>query len=541
MDGDRFIDLHFPKAGLNVVCPFQKQPAPQIQTDPVDYARTSRDGRNVRGWNGPENRVRGGSRAGLTKYVSPAVGGISGWIVQLLDVIVTINPSAALQLSQSGRVVLLVAVSQGNVYVLTPGATTWTSTLNSTGDTPPLNFTGLVYSAANLQKLWFADGVNYCYYDPQSNTVLTWTASQGTLPVDGDGNAPRLICTWRGRTVLSGLLKDPQNWFMSAVSDPTNWNYNPAAGLIPTQAVAGNNAPMGLIGDVVMSMCPYNDDNLIFFGAHSIYLMRGDPAAGGQIDLVTDAIGGVFGVCWARDPQGNVYFFSNRCGVYRYVPGQQPQRISMAIDPILTQIDTGLNGIRLLWDDRYQGLHVFVTPLIAAGATEHYFYEARTNAWWADVFASSQFDPLTCVTFDGNNTGDRLPLIGSWDGYVRAIDPAATTDDGNAIPSYVVIGPLVTNNFDELLLKDVKALLGTASGDVACDVYVGESAEEALSLPSRATLVFNAGQNYALPVRASGQALYLKLSSTNRWAMEAVRIRLANQGKVRSRGGKTGY
>ena len=40
-----------------------------------------------------------------------------------------------------------------------------------------------------------------------------------------------------------------------------------------------------LIGDTITSMCPYNDDILIFFGDHTIYMMRGDPLANGQIDL----------------------------------------------------------------------------------------------------------------------------------------------------------------------------------------------------------------------------------------------------------------
>ena len=119
----------------------------------------------------------------------------------------------------------------------------------------------------NIQKVWFADGTNWCYYDPTTNAVSTWTANFGALPgVIGSLNTPRLICTWRGRTVLSGLIDDPENWFMSAVGDPTDWDYagqiltpGSMASTTPTQAVAGENAPQGTAGrrrDQVCSRTP---------------------------------------------------------------------------------------------------------------------------------------------------------------------------------------------------------------------------------------------------------------------------------------------
>ena len=43
-------------------------------------------------------------------------------------------------------------------------------------------------------------------YNPATDTVDDWTASAGTLPADGDSNTPRLICNWRNRIVLSGLM-----------------------------------------------------------------------------------------------------------------------------------------------------------------------------------------------------------------------------------------------------------------------------------------------------------------------------------------------
>ncbi len=438
------------------------------------------------------------------------------------------------QTSQGGRVVTLVAVSQGNVWVANAGGPAWGMAANTTGHT--LNTTGVVRSAVNNQKLWFADGAHYLYYDPSQNAVLNWTASAGTLPADTDGNAPTLICTWRGRTVLSGLLKDGQNWFMSKVNDPTNFDYAPFPYVV-TAAVAGNNSPLGLIGDVITSLVPYNDDILIFGGDHTLWQCAGDPANSGQILLISDAIGMAFGAPWAKDPYGTLYFVSNKTGIYALTPGQgAPQRVSQPVEQLLSGVDTGSNLVRLQWDDVWQGLHVYITPAASAQAATHLFYEQRTGAWWQDGFGNNNHNPLCCVTFDGNTPGDRHCLIGSWDGWVRQFDPQATTDDGTAVSSSVMIGPLLTQDLDMMLLKDIQGVLGHQSGSVTWAVYVGATPELALASATVATGTFSADRNYSSPARWSGHAIYVKITSSNRWAMETIRARLQTQGKVQRRG-----
>lgn len=444
------------------------------------------------------------------------------------------SPGGSVQLSQSGRIVTLVAVSQGQVKVASPGDTSWTTPTNETGETPPLNYTGIMTSAVNNQKLFFADGINYIYYDPSDNKLKLWTPTAGQLPVDEDTNYARLICTWRGRTVLSGLLKEPQNWFMSRVSDPFDWDYAPESPG-PDQAVAGNASPLGLIGDVVTALIPHSDDVLIVGGDHSIYAIRGDPMLGGQIDLVSDAIGIAFGEAWCKDPYGTIYFISNRCGVYSMIPGSLPVRISQAIEPLLQELNMGRNIFRMIWNDREQGFHLFVTWADEPKATTHFFWEQRTGAWWTDVFANHYHNPLCCVTFDGNEPGDRAVLIGCWDGYVRQIDHDAEDDDGEPIESEVWIGPLTTKDFDEILLKDLQAILGETSGTVNYAVHVGSTAEAALESKAVAVGTWKPGRNLVSQVRRAGHAIYVKLRSQERWAMEAIRARIATAGSVRRR------
>lgn len=528
---DSYIDLHFPKAGVDRSTPFGKQPNRPVGPN-KEYARSCPTAANVMSFDPLTRRMRGGSRPGVRKYYPNPL--VAGWIVQLLDTI-TLSGAGSVESSQSGRLVYAVAVSQGNVRYAQAGASAWTVPTNNTGNTPPLNFTGLVRSACNNQLMYFADGINWVYLDVHNNALNTWAATKGSLPVDSDNNAPRLICTWRGRLVVSGLLLDQQNIFMSAVSDPTNWDYQP---LSPsgTDAVALNLSRLGLIGDMVTGLCPFTDDVLVVFCDHHIFMIQGDPKDGGNVGLVTNAIGAAWGESFCMDPFGNIFFFSNRTGIFRYQPGNQPERISFPIDPLLKDIDTGNYGVRLQWDDLYKGLRVWVSPLAAPSATQHWFWEEATGGWWPVKFTDPNKDPLCCSTFDGNLPTDRVCLIGSWDGYVRALDPTATTDDGDPISSEVWIGPLTSKTFDELRLDELQAIMASGSGSVSYEVYVGPTPELALASSLFRNGTLSADRGYTEYVRAAGHAIYVRLTATTPWAMEAIRVRLVGSlGRVRQR------
>lgn len=529
------ISLHFPFCGVDVSVAFCKQPNRPVQGK---YSRSTVLGINVRAFDS-QARMRGGSRPGLVKYIATRPGNVE-YITQELAVLVTTGIAdpggGTVQPSQSGRLVLLVAVSGGNVYTCPAGGTVWTVATNLTGETPPLNATGLMQSAANNQLLFFADGINRAYYNPVDNSVRTWAMTDGDFPTDNSNNTPRLICTWRGRTVQSGILKDPSLIVMTAVSDPFNSNYNPPVPVPANAAWSGHTGPQGLTGDVVTALIPYTDDILIIGQDSSLSLFRGDPNYGGSIDNVTSTIGMAWGKAWCMDPSGVVYFFSNRTGVFAFVPGNQPQRISQAIDSILLDVDTGNYGVVLEWNDRFSQLHVFVTLLTETAPTTHYVWESRANAWFPDTFVNASHNPLCGVAFDGNEANDRVVLIGSWDGFIRSISSEATDDDGEAIMSEVWIGPFLTAYNDSVLLKEVQAVLGSGSGDVSYEIYVADTAEEALASTPVASGTWSAGRNFSDAIRRAGYSAYIRLISSNPWAFENCRVMVDAQGSVRRRG-----
>lgn len=437
------------------------------------------------------------------------------------------------QQSTSGRVVTAVAVSNGNVNYCHAGETAWTAATNNSITTPALNASRLNFGTALNGILWLVDGLNYRQFDPATGIVDDWTATAGSLPTDNDGNTPRLIETWRGCVFMSGLIGDPYNWFICALGDPTNWDLAPISSS-SSDAIIGSASPQGKIADMVTGFIPFTDDIGFLGCTHSLWLFNGDPRAGGSIDLISNNIGMAWGRAWCIDPYGTVYFMSNRMGIYTISPGSQPQRISQQIDNLLNDVDSGANTISLCWSEREQGVHVYITPTLGGAAT-HYFYEQRTGGWFQDVFNNGLHNPLCCCQFDGNSAEDRVELIGSFDGVVRFLDQNASTDDGRIIISSVIIGPISTENLDEMLLKEIQAVLGSDSSSVTYSILAGTTAEQALAQSARLTGTWNGGRNPTNFIRVASHVLYVEVGSNNPWRFEQARALIRTNGKIRRR------
>lgn len=540
-------DLHYPKGGIDRSRQVARQPwrpGPRRPDGEPTRIYTTHEAVNVRGYDPLTRRFRGGSRCGIGHYLDSAV--VAGWHVQHLASIANTDSTGMVQSSLLGRLVTGIAVSQGRVFSFQPGGTSFTEATNAASTTPPLSFSGVMQSAPNNQDLWIVDGTRYRVYSPltPANTISDWTTTAGSLPrADGyPTEGCRLITTWRGRTVLSGLLHDPANWFMSRVSDPQDFDYGAPVEDDPTIAVAGNNSRLGFIGDIITALIAYNDDLIIFGGQKSIWMMRGDPMTNGELHLVTSSIGIAFGAAYCQGPDGTVYFVSNTGAIYAMPPGRTPERISAPIDSFAEQVDTGENWIHLQWNEPMKGFHVFVTDLTdpTEDAT-HFFWEAPLNAWVKDKFADGKLNPLASCVLDGNRPGDRVVLIGSKTGHVNYYNPDADTDCGEEIESEVWIGPFLTANLDEVPLRSLQGVLAEDSDDVEWAVFAGDTAEAAFAASDAgeepvAEGVFESGRNPTELVRSTAYAQYVRLRSVGRWAMESITAVFGpNLSKVRRR------
>lgn len=482
-------------------------------------------------------------------FFNPALSTISsswtvvsgGFIAQyVFNVFFTAVGTQPFQLSESGRIVTAVASSQGIVAFADAGNDVWTLATNSSSTTPPLSATNLNFGAASNGKLWMVDGIDYRVFDPETGVISDWVASAGSLPVDADGLGARGIEAWRGRIVLFAVPGNPYDWYMAELGDPTNLDYAPldppaGPGPTPTDAVSSQTGPQGQVGDIMTGFIPFNDDVAFMACSHTLYLLQGDPQDNGQISLITDAIGLAFGRAWCKGPDGTVYFFSNRCGLYSLTPGQQPQRISQSIDPLVRDINTGLNRVTMMWNETFQGVQVWITPIQAPGAATHLFFEQRTGAWWQEEYEETLHNPLCACQFDGNNPEDRCVLIGSWDGVVRLLDQNAVTDDGRPIQSNVVFPPILSPGLDDVALDEIQAVMGEGSSDVTWNVLVGRTAEEALKAGVAETGIFEAGRNATAYVGRRDHALYVQFLSQAMWRFDEMRAVVRSGGPKSAR------
>lgn len=395
----------------------------------------------------------------------------------------------------------------------------------------------VIHSAVNGSKIFFADGTSTKYWNAPTNTVSTWTPTAGSLPVDNAGNRPRLICTWRGGIMQAGLAGDPQNWFLSRRGDPLDWDYEPD---FPdeAQACAGNNTPAGLCPDIINSLVPFSDNLFVFGGDHTLWWLTGDPMVqGSQMQLLSDITGMAWGLPWCLDPLGVLWFFGSRGGVFKLEPGGKPERISGPIDERLASVPLASTVVRLAWDDRRQGLHLFLTPIVATDDGEHYWFDARANGPWLDVFGDSNMNPKAIDVFDADDPDDRVLLLGGQDGYVRQFDPAAGDDDGEPIDSFVFLGPIALKGGAGFLVKDLQGTIATGSDDVDWQLHVGNSPQAALAADTAQAGVWSAGRNRSVAIRRFGQAAYLEIGRNEEgtWALEQIFAVLHPAGRARQR------
>lgn len=340
--------------------------------------------------------------------------------------------------------------------------------------------------------------------------------SGGTCVMRRVGSRCSLIAVWGGRIVLSGLGTDPNNIFMSAVGDPFDWDYSPEVQTVQ-QAVAGNvTAGYGKNADRVTALIPYTDDVLIIGGSNSIRRLLGNPAEGGLNVSVTDITGIAFGKAWCQSPEGVIYFFGSRGGVYKMDPANGiPQRLTATtIDERLADVNLDANAINLLWDDRAIAVRIYITPKDGSPAT-HYVWDVRNEAWWPFSYATDVHNPLAVHLLSGGTAAERRVMEYGQDGYVRIVDVDATSDDGSAIKSHVLIGPL-----NDSMLLEVEATLSEESSPVTFEIRTASSEQRALTAPPRSTAKLRRGRNATIWVRTYLERGYVRLASLGPWALE---------------------
>lgn len=427
--------------------------------------------------------------------------------------------------SESSRDYQLIAVSGGDVYTGRPAEGALRA---ATDGTNVVATTGRVGMQSAFGKTYLCDGVNanYSVWTASTNTVAAWTADTGTLPSSGAQGA-RYIALYRGRLVLSGLVNDPHNWFMSAagpdlagVGGVLDWDYG--ATVSATMAVAGNNTSAGECPDIITCLAPYSDDIMFMGGDHTLWLMRGDPADRGRIDNISYQTGISGPDAFAFDPNGIFYFFGSGT-VWRMAAGGVPEPLSRnRMDVVFKNIDLTTNAVHLAWDNVRHGLFIFIVPN-AEGVTTHYYWDQRTDSFWKIAFPNAQ-GPTTVLAFDGDDPDDNALILGGFDGYLRKIDSSVKDDDGTAVSSYILYPPIIAGGpLKNTRINSITAILDTNSDDAVLTVYAEDTAQKAIeSSTIRCARTISAGRTRILN-RIAGNAIMIKISNAvdeKAWAIE---------------------
>ena len=365
--------------------------------------------------------------------------------------------------------------------------------------------------------------------NPSTKTIAAMAVTYGIPPL-----GCTLCCEYRGRLVLGG---PGEVWYMSRVNDPTDWDYGANPGDVQ-RAVAGDTAPTGGLSFPITALIPHSDQYLIFAGTDAMSILNGDPAYGGQMQVLSPTIGCLGPAAWCQLPDGSIMFMS-RDGLYS-VPsgGGIPVPVSRPTLPAeLLDVNPTNNAISMVYDVKHRGVHLSITPNSGSASGTHYWIDVANPSFWPVTYPAAK-QPISMLRWNPISSSSVTNiLLGGNDGYIRFVDDSATTDDGTTFTSSILYGPLRLGGAGyEGVLVHMAADLDLNSQNVTCGIFLGQNCESIVAAVLAANSPFlsytwSAGTNHRVYPRCRNAATGLLVTGTAPWAIEDIRI-LARKGGV---------
>lgn len=373
-------------------------------------------------------------------------------------------------------------------------------------------------------------------YDPINETISILSATDGQVPT---GNP--LVCRYRGRLVLAGADIAPHVWYMSRMGDPQDWDY---AQTDVQAAAAGTLSDAGIPGEPITALIPWHDDYLLFGCQDSLWQMRGDPAYGGRLDMLSTNIGIIAPRAWCLGPTGEVYFLS--CdGLYVVSPAGSSPPTQLSRDRLpreLAQVNTNNYHVEMAYDETGQGVHIYISAKERTIPSEP---EMAETHWWLDIDDQTFWpmghyiahEPFALHSYYTESRSDFNVLIGGRDGYLRRMNTMADTDDSVPFRSHVFCGPLpLGKGIYDGVLMELLAVLAEDSGRLDWKVYIGDSPAELMEYgKSMKDGQWLAGVNRTVRPGGRGQEWGLMLRGVDTaWSFETINAVTRTAGRRRS-------
>jgi hypothetical protein len=361
------------------------------------------------------------------------------------------------------------------------------------------------------------------YASGSDAVALHTAATAGSIPVNC-----KIIALYRDRLCLAGDQDNAHVWYMSRQGDLEDWNYS---GLLTDggRPVAGTLDTAGVVNRPLTALIPSTDDYLIFAAADAMWILRGDPAMQGFIDVLSRKVGIIDHRAWTTTPEGVLYFVSKE-GVYKVLPGSQQYPIAVSKDRMpkaFRNIDTDLLSVTMQYDLRRSMIHVYLTSQVEGTGVQHYWIDTRTDAFWPMTMRSDH-EPIASCLHESLTGETNTILLGGRDAYIRRHSTAAADDDGSEFESSILLGPFGKPGI-ETMLHRLQCTLHNVSSEVYWYVQSAESAKAALhdlSIFLEDTYTWDEDINPWDDISRSGVMLYLGIATTNRWALESLIMEL---------------
>lgn len=365
--------------------------------------------------------------------------------------------------------------------------------------------------------------------DPNAPSIGVLTPKRGFVPLNAD-----YVIAYRDRLVWA----TNRTWYMSRQGDAGDYDFS-ADPEDPARAVAGTNSEAGVPADPIVSMATAGYDYLIMFAESAVFVMRGDPAYGGQLYKASGVAGCVTRNAWCNGDATEIYFLG-KDGLYMMEPNAGPIRqLSQGKLPrSLRGIDRDNFDVSLVYDPEDNGVLIFIVNKQDGINGQHYWYDIETQSFWPIQLVNASHQPVYASTFGGAPTRPRRAVFACKDGFIR--EWTGSNDDNELIPSHVVFGPYPVSSADGVdgIISELLTVTDKDSVDVTVQIYARETAELAAqdavsgSNPSF-TFQSQAGRSRAKRPRIRGAAFCIRIEATGAWAFESMSGMIAAGGRNR--------
>lgn len=365
--------------------------------------------------------------------------------------------------------------------------------------------------------------------NPNTPSLDVIQPTGGFVPLGADD-----VISYRDRLVWA----KNRTWYMSRQGDPGDYDYsaNPED---PSRAIAGVSSGPGEPADPIIAMSTAGYDYLIMFSESAVWVMRGDPAYGGQLYQASSVAG-----CVSRNAlcngEGTEIYFLGKDGLYLMEPNAGAIRMLSKgkLPRLLRGVDRDNFDVSLVYEPEDHGVILFIVPKDGSSGT-HYYFDVRTQSFWPFSLQDNSHQPVFAITFGGDPTRARRSCLAGYDGFIR--EWSGKSDDGQDIQSYVILGPYSVTSAEGVdgFLTELVSVIDEDSVPVLIEVYTGSSGEEAFSRAEDQSqspvysCTASAGRSAIKRPRARGGSFCVKISATGVWAFEGLSGMISAAGRNR--------